>query len=78
MMVKTIHLNKGGNSEFSVIISYIKNLLVCNLNFEVKLVKHQANLVAHLLAKTTNSWSKCGSFHLIPHCIEQTLINEMH
>lgn len=49
MMVQVIHTNNEGNSEFSVIISCIKNLLVCHSNFEVKFMKCQVNHVAHLL-----------------------------
>ncbi|CAJ2675250.1 unnamed protein product [Trifolium pratense] len=42
-------------SEFSALISSIKNFLALNFNFEVKFVKRQTNLVAHLLVKVVNS-----------------------
>lgn len=45
----------GGNSEFTFIINYIKLLLLDVSNFEVKFAKRQANMVAHTLAKASNS-----------------------
>lgn len=54
-MVQAIHANNGGNTEFSVIISSIKNLLALHSYFEVKFVKHQTNSVTHLLAKAIDS-----------------------
>jgi ribonuclease HI len=77
LVVQAIHANYGGQSEFSLLISSIKSLLVPHYNFEVKFVKRQANSVAHLLAKAANSWSRRSFFHLIPRCIEQQLFNEM-
>lgn len=76
VVVQTIHANKGGTSEFSLIIFCIKNLLVCNFNFKVKFAKHQTNMVAHFLAKADNSWFMRHVFHLIPPCIEQQLFND--
>ncbi|XP_058783384.1 uncharacterized protein LOC131658067 [Vicia villosa] len=55
IMVQVVHANYVGNSKFSVIISSIKNMLELHSNFEVKFVKRQANLIAHLLVRTTNS-----------------------
>jgi ribonuclease HI len=77
LVVQAIHANYGGQSEFSLLISSIKSLLVPHYNFEVKFVKRQANSVAHLLAKAANSWSRHCFFNLIPRCIEQQLFNEM-
>lgn len=70
MMVQEIHANYGGNSEFSLIISCIKNLLDSHSNFEVKFVKRQVNSVAHVLAKSANYWTRRSVFHLIPPCID--------
>jgi ribonuclease HI len=77
-VVNAVHAQSGGNSEFSIIISSIKNLLNLHSNFEVKFVRRQANLVAHLLAKAANSWSRRNVFYTIPHCIENTLLIEMN
>lgn len=52
---QTIHSNCPGLSAFSFIISSIPNLLHNFSNFEVKLVKRQANSVAYSLAKAANS-----------------------
>jgi ribonuclease HI len=77
-VVKAIHAQSGGNSEFSIIIASIKSLLNLHSNFEVKFVKRQANSVAHLLAKAANSWSRRNVFHTIPLCIENTLAIQMN
>jgi hypothetical protein len=39
LLVQAIHAKYGGRSEFSVLDSSIKNLLVLNSNFKVKFVK---------------------------------------
>ncbi|CAJ2637775.1 unnamed protein product [Trifolium pratense] len=70
--VNAVHAQNKGNSEFSIIISGVKNLLSLHSNFEVKFVKRQENSVAYLLAKAANSWSRRNVFQLIPHCIENT------
>lgn len=54
-IVHVVSANSFGNSEFSMIISSIKNLLALHHDFEVKCVRRQANSVAHSLAKATNS-----------------------
>lgn len=77
LVVQAIHANYGGNSYFSVIISSIKNLLAFHSNYKVKFIKRQANSVAHLLAKSANSWTRHNVLHLIPLCIEQQFINDM-
>ncbi|XP_058746722.1 uncharacterized protein LOC131619666 [Vicia villosa] len=77
-VVQAIDSNYKGDSEFSLIIKSINSLLQAFPNFEVKFIKRQANSVAHSLAKAANSWSRRSFIHLIPPCIEQHLINEMH
>ncbi|XP_058771922.1 uncharacterized protein LOC131645266 [Vicia villosa] len=67
-----------GNSEFSLIINSIRNLLSSRNDFEVKFVKRQANCVAHSLAKAANFWSRRAVLYWIPQCIEQFLINDMN
>ncbi|XP_058758128.1 uncharacterized protein LOC131631355 [Vicia villosa] len=76
-VIQAIHSTHSGNSEFSLIILSIQRLLQCNSNFEVKFIKRQANMVAHMLAKAANSWSRRISFNVPPPCIEHILINEM-
>lgn len=77
-VVQVIHSNHNGGSEFNFIIMSIKRLLHVSLNFEVKVIKHQANSVAHSLVRAINSWSRHNVFNLIPPCIEKYLINELH
>jgi ribonuclease HI len=69
--------NHVGVSLFSTIILNLKNLLHLNPNFEVKFVKHQANSVAHKLARAANSWASRCIFYSVPLCIEHQLLNEM-
>jgi ribonuclease HI len=54
-VVDAIYHFCGGNSKFSFLISYIINILSCNPNFKVRLIKRQANMVAYSLARTTIS-----------------------
>lgn len=77
VVVQVVHKNYGGNFEFSLIISCIKNILVFHFNFEVKFSKLQVNSVAHMLPKADNSWTKRSVLYLIPPCIECLLINDM-
>jgi ribonuclease HI len=44
-------------SVFSMLISYIKSLLLLHSNFEVKFVKRQTNMVAQSLARAAYSMS---------------------
>ncbi|XP_058734150.1 uncharacterized protein LOC131605869 [Vicia villosa] len=76
IVTKAIHAKHVGNSEFSLIVKNIQNLLLLFPNFEVKFIKRQANLVAHTLAKAANSWSRRSFFNMIPLCIEHCLSNE--
>jgi hypothetical protein len=75
--VDAIHHFRGGNSEFSFLVSNINNFLVCNQNFLVKFVKRQANMVAHTLARATISWYRRCTFETLPLCITPLLNNEM-
>ncbi|XP_058785019.1 uncharacterized protein LOC131659924 [Vicia villosa] len=75
-VVQAIHSKHCGNSEFSLLILSIQSLLQLYVNFEVKFVKRQANMVAHSLAKTAYSWPRRNVFNLPPPCIEFLLINE--
>ncbi|GAU16129.1 hypothetical protein TSUD_339990 [Trifolium subterraneum] len=78
VVVDAIHSRQVGLSEFSILISHIKSLLLLNNNFEVKFVKRQANMVAHSLARAAYSMSGRRLFESIPRCIDNYLINEMH
>lgn len=77
-VVQVIHSNHNGGFGFNFIITSIKALLHDSPNFEVEFIKRRANLIAHSLARAANSWSRCNRFNLIPPCIEQVLINELH
>ncbi|GAU39232.1 hypothetical protein TSUD_396790 [Trifolium subterraneum] len=55
VLVEAIHMKRRGNSEFLSIIHDIINVMSSFLNFEVKFVRRQANLVAHTLARAANS-----------------------
>lgn len=77
-IVQAIQSNHNGVSKFNFIIKFIIRMLHVFPNFELKFIKRQANLVAHSLAREANSWSRHNVFNLIPPCIEQHLINELH
>ncbi|GAU44727.1 hypothetical protein TSUD_88120 [Trifolium subterraneum] len=77
-VVDAISSSQVGISEFSLLISSIKSLLVSNPNFEVKFVKRQANMTVHALARAAYSMSGRRVFESIPRCIENQLINDMN
>ncbi|GAU46743.1 hypothetical protein TSUD_286030 [Trifolium subterraneum] len=60
ILIEAIHMKRRGNSEFLSIVHDILSLMSSFINFEVKFVRRQANLVAHTLARAANSWA---SFH---------------
>ncbi|GAU28887.1 hypothetical protein TSUD_293390 [Trifolium subterraneum] len=60
VLIEAIHMKRRGNSEFLSIVHDILSLMSSFINFEVKFVRRQANLVAHTLARAANSWV---SFH---------------
>ncbi|GAU51952.1 hypothetical protein TSUD_417350 [Trifolium subterraneum] len=60
VLIDAIHMKRRGNSEFLSIVHDILSLMSSFINFEVKFVRRQANLVAHTLARVANSWA---SFH---------------
>jgi ribonuclease HI len=76
-VVDAIHHFRGGNSEFSLLVSNIINFLACNQNFLVKFVRRQANMAAHTLARAAISWSRRCSFETLPLCITRLLNNKM-
>jgi hypothetical protein len=76
-VVDALHYYRGGNSEFSLLVGHINNLLLSSPNFSVKFIKRQANMVAHTLARAAVSWPSRCSFETLPLCIQSTLMNEM-
>jgi ribonuclease HI len=76
-VVDALHYYRGGNSEFSLLIGHINNLLLSSPNFSVKFIKRQANMVAHTLARVAVSWPSRCSFETLPLCIQSILMNEM-
>ncbi|GAU30401.1 hypothetical protein TSUD_364470 [Trifolium subterraneum] len=78
VLIEVIHMKRRGNSEFLSIIHDILSLMSSFINFEVKFVRRQANLVAHTLAKAANSWASFHRFENIPFCIERLVFNEIH
>jgi len=76
-LVGQISDRSSGISEFSVIVSSIKFMLALFFNFEVKFVRRQVNMAAHLIARTTCSWLSRHVFEICPTCIESFLINDI-
>ncbi|GAU50953.1 hypothetical protein TSUD_411410 [Trifolium subterraneum] len=77
VLIEAIHMKRRGNSEFLSIVHDILSLMSSFINFEVKFVRRQANLVAHTLARAVNSWASFHRFENIPFCIESLVFNEM-
>ncbi|GAU19620.1 hypothetical protein TSUD_383140, partial [Trifolium subterraneum] len=77
VLIEAIHMKRSGNSEFLSIVHDILNLMSSFINFEVKFVRRQTNLIAHTLARVANSWASFHRFENIPFCIERLVFNEM-
>ncbi|GAU43422.1 hypothetical protein TSUD_334850 [Trifolium subterraneum] len=77
VLIEAIHMKRRGNSEFLSIVHDILSLMSSSINFEVKFVRRQANLVAHTLARAANSWASFHRFENIPFCIERLVFNKM-
>jgi ribonuclease HI len=71
-----LHFHRG-NSEFSMLVSLINNMLAFDQNFMVRFIKRQANMAAHSLARAAISWASRCHFETLPICISDLLINEM-
>jgi hypothetical protein len=57
-----------GSSEFYVLITDIKSILIFYPNFEVKFSKRQTNKAAHILSRTAYFWFSCCICYVIsPH-----------
>ncbi|GAU34530.1 hypothetical protein TSUD_394040 [Trifolium subterraneum] len=77
VLIEAIHMKRRGNSGFLSIVHDILSLMSSFINFEVKFVRRQANLVAHTLARAANSWASFHRFKNIPFCIEHLVFNEI-
>ncbi|GAU45948.1 hypothetical protein TSUD_238520 [Trifolium subterraneum] len=77
VLVEAIHMQRRDNSEFLSIVHDILSFMSSFINFEVKFVRRQANLVAHTFARAANSWASFHRFEIIPVCIEHLVFNEM-
>ncbi|PNX90009.1 cytochrome p450, partial [Trifolium pratense] len=79
LLIDAIHSRRPDNSEFNSIINDIIPLMSSsNVNFEVKFVTRQANLIAHTLARAAKIWVSFHRFEIIPLCIEHLLVNDMN
>jgi ribonuclease HI len=76
MVDAVLHFHRG-NSEFSMLVSLINNMLAFDQNFMVRFIKRQANMAAHSLARAAISWASRCHFETLPICISDLLINEM-
>jgi ribonuclease HI len=65
------------NSEFGCIINSCKQLLRNYPNFEISFLKRQANFVAHLLVRSSKSYTCSQTLDYSPSCITTTLMNEI-
>jgi ribonuclease HI len=74
-LVNAIYAQRVGIFEFSSVITSIRSLLNVFLNFKVKFIRRQANLVAQTLARVANYWDCHHIFDITPPCIDLILIN---
>jgi hypothetical protein len=77
VLVDVIHTKKSDNFEFN--INLLKQSLLCHyINFEVKFVRRQPNMVVLTLVGTINFWVSFHKFEIIILCVDHLLVNEMH
>jgi len=72
-LVQAISSLGHGDSEFYVIVSSTIYQLSLHSNFEMKLVRRQANMVAHTLTRAACSWTSHCIFYSYPSCIKHFL-----
>jgi len=72
----TLSSSGHGDSEFYAIVSSIIYQLSLHSNFEVKLVRSNANMVAHTLSRAACFWVSHLIFYSYPSCVEHWLIND--
>jgi hypothetical protein len=77
-LTEAIRTRHNGILEFSLIVADIIQIMLSCVNFEVKFVRRQANMVAHTLARTINFWASFHRFEIVPLYIEHLQVNEMH
>ncbi|PNX65155.1 hypothetical protein L195_g054400, partial [Trifolium pratense] len=51
VLTEAIRTRRSGNSKFNLIVADIIKIILSCINFEVKFVMRQANMVAHTLAR---------------------------
>jgi hypothetical protein len=78
VLTEAVRTRHNGISEFSLIVAGIIHIMLSCVNFKVKFVRRQTNMVAHTLALTVNSRASFHRFEIVPLCIEHLLVNEMH
>jgi hypothetical protein len=60
VLVDASHSRRRNNSKFSLIVNDIIVPMSSCVNFEVKFVRKQVNLITHIFTRTANIW---GYFH---------------
>lgn len=64
-------------TEFGVIVDHCKSLISSFTNFSTKLIRKQANKVAHSLARAAVLYASSQCFHIAPSCIADIILNEL-
>jgi hypothetical protein len=78
VFTEAIRTRHNDISEFSLVVADIIEIMLFCVNFEMKFVRRQANMIAHTLARADNYWDSFHRFEIVLLCIEQLLVNEMH
>jgi hypothetical protein len=64
-LVDAIYHLRGGNSELSLFVCHINNLLLSNPNFSIKFIKREVNMVIHTLAMTVIYFVEGNNFDIV-------------
>lgn len=67
MVIDGLDNRISNKTEFGVVLNDCRNLLNCYSNYQVRFVKRQTNLVAHVLAKVLNNYAPSFKSFEIPH-----------
>ncbi|CAJ2632610.1 unnamed protein product [Trifolium pratense] len=76
LVVDGVASNPNSQTEFSVILSVCKAMLLLLQNLSIRFIMRQANNVAHLLARASLSFASHQKFDYISSCIVNVLMNE--
>lgn len=72
-----LHQANFDHTELGVILKHCRQMLDLFPNFRVVFASKTANTIVHILVNRSLTMNVTQTFHLLPPCIAETIINEM-